>query len=421
MKKSLLFICFIFLFNITAVFAEGSYNQKTTVEFDIHIGNIENFKVCNAEMALYNTNNERLGVLNVEIDAVDVTKSIPFVVDEYTAGEEFYIMFLNNVDCIKYQSEFYGIYSKIPVKTYCDYYDENSQLIKGNKFSMTIYPLEQQKISFSHNSRTYKTDHPIKMVDGNCMISLVDVMNIFDLWQDKTSFDDVTGKLVIFNEDKNVEMTLWSNDASNGEAVTLATPPIRINSLMYVPLRFVCESLGARVNALNENGVLMVNVITSDGNFPEKDAFINSTNLTSRTNYLIWIDKSDFRVTVFEGSKNNWRAINSYPCSIGAPGTPTVTGVFEYYSKEKRWSYPGYYCGPIMRFYGGYAMHSTLVRYDGTDYDPRLEMMISHGCIRMKPSDIQYLWDTIPLYTRIYVTEYRELQMQFSFLYLNIF
>ena len=58
-----------------------------------------------------------------------------------------------------------------------------------------------------------------------------------------------------------------------------------------------------------------------------------------------------------------------------------------------------------MRFYKGYAMHSTLVRYDGTDYDPRLGMMISHGCIRMKPADIQYLWDTIPLYTKVYVTE----------------
>ncbi len=405
MKKKLLFIFLVFLLNMSVVCAEGSYNQKDTVEVDVTIGHIENFKVCNAEMALYNINHERLGVLNVEIDATEVTKTISFVVDEYIAGEEFYIMFLNNVDCIEYQSQFYGINSKIPVKTYCDYYDENSRIIKGNKFNMTIYPLQQQKISFLHNSRTYVTDHPIKIVNGNCMISLVDVMNIFDLWQHKTSFDDTTGKLVIFNEDKNVEMTLYSNDASNGEEVMLPTPPTRINSLMYVPLRFVCESLGARVDASSENGELTVNVITTESDFPQRDAFVNSKNLTSRTNYLIWIDKSDFRVTVFEGSKNNWRAINSYPCSIGAPGTPTITGEFEYYSKEKRWSYPKYYCGPIMRFYGGYAMHSTLVRYDGTDFDPRLEMMISHGCIRMKPSDIQYLWDTIPLYTRVYVTE----------------
>lgn len=405
MKKILKTLLLIFALSITVVGAEGSFNQKTTVELDVHIGNIENFKVCNAEMALFNTSNEQLGVLNVEINATDVEKTVIFAVDEYTVGEEFYISVLNNVDCIEYKSEFYGINSKIPLKTYCDYLDENSQMVKGNKFDITIYPLEQQKISFFNNSRTYKTDHPIKMVDGNCMISLVDVMNIFDLWQDKTSFDAATGKLVIYCGEKNIEMTLWSNDALNIEPVMLATPPTRINSLMYVPLRFTCEALGAQVNASYQNDVLNVNVVTSEGAFSEKNAFINSKNIESKTSYLIWIDKSDFAVTVFEGSKNNWRAMNSYPCSIGKPSTPTVTGEFEYHSKEKRWSYPGYYCGPIMRFYKGYAMHSTLVRYDGTDYDPRLGMMISHGCIRMKPADIQYLWDTIPLYTKVYVTE----------------
>lgn len=405
MKKILKTFLLIFALSTIVVGAEASFNQKTTVEFDVQIGNIENFKICNSEIALFNANNERLGVLNVEIDAVDVTKTITFIVDEYTVGEEFYVSFLNNVDCIEYKSEFYGINSKIPVKTYCDYLDENSQTVKGNKFDITVYPLQQQKISFKNNSRAYLTDHPIKMVDGNCMISLVDVMNLFDLWQDKTSFDETTGKLVIFGEEKNVEMTLWSNDASNGEEVMLPTPPTRINSLMYVPLRFTAEALGAEVNASYENGVLIVNVVTSKSTFPEKDAFINSKNIESKTGNLIWIDKSDFAVTVFEGSKNNWRAVNSYPCSIGKPSTPTITGEFEYFSKEKRWSYPGYYCGPIMRFYSGYAMHSTLVRYDGTDYDPRLGMMISHGCIRMKPADIQYLWDTIPLYTKVYVTE----------------
>lgn len=405
MKKRFLFILFVFLINMSIVYAKASYNQKDTVEVDVTIGHIENFKVCNAQMAIYNINHERLGETNVEINATDVTKTVSFVVDEYIAGEEFYIMFLNNIDCVEYQSEFHGINSKIQLKTYCDYYDENSRLIKGNKFSMTIYPIEQKKINFLHNSRTYETDYPIKLVDGNCMISLVDVMNIFDLWEDKTFFDDTTGKLVILGEEKNVEMTLYSNNASNGEEVILPTPPTRIDSLMYVPLRFACESLGAGVNALSENDELTVNVITTDGDFPQMDEFANSKNLTSRTNYLIWIDKSDFRVTVFVGSKNNWRAISSYPCSIGAVATPTITGEFEYYSRETRWSYPGYYCGPIMRFYGGYALHSTLIRYDGTDYDPRLEMMISHGCIRMHPSDIQYLWDTIPLYTRVYVTE----------------
>ncbi len=405
MKKKLLFICLVFLFNMTTVFAEGSFNQKTTVELDVKIGHIENFKVCDAEIVLYGEDKEQLDAKTLTINEIDTIKTVTFEVSEYTLGKEFYVSFLNNIDCAEYKNEFYGINSKLLLKTYCDYYDENSQLIKGNNFNITVYPLSHQSINFKNNSREYSLDYPVKLVNSDCMISLVDVMNIFDLWQDKTTFDNNSGRLEINYGDKNVVMTLGKTEASAEESITLTTAPQRINSIMYVPLRFVCESLGARVNASNVNGTLLVNVITSDGNFPQKDAFVNSKNITSRTNYLIWIDKSDFRVTVFEGSMNNWRAINSYPCSIGSPSTPTITGLFEYYSKEKRWSYPGYYCGPIMRFYGGYAMHSTLVKYDGTDYDPRLEMMISHGCIRMKPSDIQYLWDTIPLYTRVYVTE----------------
>lgn len=395
----------IFALNMSVAYADDSFNKKTTVEVEAYIGNIENFKCSTAELALYNKDNECLGVLNLFIDATNVKKTLTFIVDEYAAGEEFYLLCLNNADCIEYNSEFYGVGSKILLKTFSDYYDEKGQIVKGNKFNLTLYPLEQQKITFLHNSKEYITDHPIKLVNSDCMISLVDIMNIFDLWQDKTVFDSLTGRLEINVDDKNVVLTLDEQEASAKEAVVLTTAPLRINTLMYVPLRFTAEALGAEVVATYENGSLIVDIVTIETKFPEKDIFINSKNISSKTNYLIWIDKSDFAVTVFEGSQNNWRAINSYPCSIGAPKTPTITGQFEYFSKEKRWSYPQYYCGPVMRFYNGYALHSTLVRYDGTDYDPRLGMMISHGCIRMKPQDIQYMWDTIPLYTKVYVTE----------------
>lgn len=394
----------IFALNMSVAYADDTFN-KTTVEVEAYIGNIENFKCSRAEFALYNKNDECLGVLNLFIDTTDVKKTLTFVVDEYVAGEEFYLSCLNNVDCVLYNSEFYGVGSKIPLKTYCDYYDENGQLVKGNSFNINVYPLEQQKIKLLHNSYEYKTEYPIKLVNSDCMISLVDIMNIFDLWQDKTVFDSLTGRLEINVDDKNIVLTLDEQEASAKEAVVLTTAPLRINTLMYVPLRFTAEALGAEVVATYENGILKVDVVTIKTNFPEKDSFINSKSISSKTNYLIWIDKSDFAVTVFKGSQNNWRAINSYPCSIGTPKTPTITGEFEYFSKEKCWSYPQYYCGPVMRFYSGYALHSTLVRYDGTDYDSRLGMMISHGCIRMRPQDIQYLWDTIPLYTKVYVTE----------------
>lgn len=401
--KLVLLICAFFMLSAIVTFAEGE--TKSTVIVDIHIGEIENFKPATVKMVLYNKDKLSLGTLDLEIDKVNVEKTLTFDVGEYTDGEEFYLSCLNDVDCIKYMEEYYGVNSKILIKTFADYEDENAQIVKGNKFSMTLYPVEQQIIDVYHNWQKYKTDYQVTLVDGNCMISLVDVMNIFGLWDGKTVFDAETGRLEINADDKNVVMTLGSLEASGKEAVKLPTAPTRINTLMYVPLRFTCEALGAEVDAYSEYKKLEVDIITTPKNLGEKEKFINSKDMSSRTNYLIWIDKSDFRVTVFKGSKNNWKAQNTYPCSIGAPSTPTITGVFEYYSKEKRWSYPKYYCGPVMRFHGGYAMHSTLVKYDGTFYDGRLEKMISLGCIRMDPKDIQYLWDTIPLYTRIYVTE----------------
>ena len=59
-----------------------------------------------------------------------------------------------------------------------------------------------------------------------------------------------------------------------------------------------------------------------------------------------------------------------------------------------------------MRFYRGYALHSTLVNDDGTDRDARVGKMISHGCVRLRPDDIKWLSETIPLDTKVYVTEH---------------
>ena len=389
--KKVLLICAFFVLFTTVTFAEGETNQ--TFDIDIQIGEIKNFKPATVKMELYDKDFLSVGTLDLEIDEVNVVKTLAFDIGEYADDEQFYLSCLNDVDCIKYEEEYYGVGSKILLDTL-------------HKPSMTVYPIQQHVIEVYHNSREYKTDYQVTLVDEICMISLVDVMNIFDLWDGKTVFDGETGRLEINLDDKNVVMTLGKLEALNKEEeVTLPTAPTRINTLMYVPLRFTCEALGAEVDAYSQYQELEVDIITIAKNLEQKEEFINSMDMSSRTDYLIWIDKSDFRVTVFKGSKNNWNAQNTYPCSIGAPNTPTITGVFEYYSKEKRWSYPNYYCGPVMRFYGGYAMHSTLIKYDGTFYDGRLEKKISLGCIRMAPKDIQYLWDTIPLYTRIYVTE----------------
>ncbi len=136
----------------------------------------------------------------------------------------------------------------------------------------------------------------------------------------------------------------------------------------------------------------------------ENEVYVNSRDIHSRTNYLIWISKKDYTVNVYLGSNRNWNIVKSFPCAIGAPRTPTIEGEFEYIERLNRWEYPNYYCGPVMRFYRGYALHSTLIQYNGTAYDDRVGVQISLGCIRLHPEDINWLVANAPMYTKIVIT-----------------
>ena len=132
--------------------------------------------------------------------------------------------------------------------------------------------------------------------------------------------------------------------------------------------------------------------------------YVNQKGLSSQTEYLIWVSKSEFKVRVFRGSKGNWNLINSLTCAIGKPSTPTCEGTYKYYQAQKMWDYGSYYVGPIMRFNGGYAIHSTLIYKNGTPKDNRVGMKLSLGCVRLQPQDINWLFSTIPLYTTIHIT-----------------
>jgi len=191
-----------------------------------------------------------------------------------------------------------------------------------------------------------------------------------------------------------------------GEAMNLDAPIPQKDGKAYYPLSKVGVYFACNYNLLS-NGVYLTEVSLTSSVYSDKyvkESTINTRNISSKTNYMIWVSKKDFQVNIFTGSQNNWTLLHTFPCSIGAPGTPTVEGQFEYYQWQPRWTYSSYYCGPIMRFYHGYAFHSYLIKYNGTPYDGRLGMRISHGCVRMHPDDIGWMAANIPLYTKVYIT-----------------
>lgn len=188
----------------------------------------------------------------------------------------------------------------------------------------------------------------------------------------------------------------------------LQTPeasPETVNGVLYVPVSLVVRAYNLAI-IVDKNGEKPILYLASAGNENAQllENYISSTDLASDTNYLIWVSKHEYKVRVFLGSKGDWRYHRTFPCAIGAPSTPTCEGTYKYYQSQTMWDYGSYYVGPIMRFNGGYALHSTLIYKNGTPKDDRVGMRLSLGCVRLHPWDINWLSANAPLYTTVHIT-----------------
>ncbi len=137
-----------------------------------------------------------------------------------------------------------------------------------------------------------------------------------------------------------------------------------------------------------------------------KQNFVNSKGYSSNTQYLVWANLATQKVNVFQGSKGNWKLIKVFRCASGAPSTPTPQGVTYVTYKQTAWKTDKYVCKPIVRFYPntGYAFHSILYKADESGIlDGSIGFPVSHGCLRMKPASIQWIYDNIPSKTTVVI------------------
>lgn len=135
-----------------------------------------------------------------------------------------------------------------------------------------------------------------------------------------------------------------------------------------------------------------------------KTDYVNSNNIASATNYLIWVNLSSFKVNIYKGSKNNWNLVHSYVCTIGKPSTPTPKGNYTvgvkglYFGVNK-----GYKCWYYTQFKGNYLFHSIIYNLDGSVRDGRLGMKLSDGCIRLVKENAKWIYDNIPRGTKVVI------------------
>jgi lipoprotein-anchoring transpeptidase ErfK/SrfK len=118
---------------------------------------------------------------------------------------------------------------------------------------------------------------------------------------------------------------------------------------------------------------------------------------TPNPNRWILVELSQQRLTAYE----NGVAIRSISVSTGLPGTPTVIGDFNIYTKlpEQAMSGPGYYLPGVpyvMYFYRGYAIH-------GTYWHNNFGQPMSHGCVNLPTAEAEWLYNFAEIGTAVRV------------------
>lgn len=355
-----------------------------------------------AVIELYDMDGTLLGSASNHVDANTKSVNMTFDTPAYKMGEKFKIKLVSGLRSIKYYDKWVEAGGELEVVTY-GYMDENGAYKQNNGCSISGNPHYEKELCMYVSGRQIFPSPRARIVDGTAMIPVRAIGEAMGL---KVKYDknydsvvcSVDGKEVIFNANS-AYTTIFGSDTYAPHAT------IYLDGSLFVPVRTLAEAFGSSLEVLDFGDHLDVII----GESPIVKEYMNRTpvnrnGIGSRTNYLVWVSKSEYKVRVYQGSQYHWEELRSFPCAIGAWDTPTITGQFEYIERTQ-WNYPGYYVGPVLRFHNGYALHSTLLYYGGGEYDGRVGVNISHGCIRLHPQDINWIADTIPFRTRIYITE----------------
>ena len=121
------------------------------------------------------------------------------------------------------------------------------------------------------------------------------------------------------------------------------------------------------------------------------------------------VDLSDRRVYVYE----NDLVKVSYPVAIGQPGWETPTGSFSVFQRYQNpvWQHPitGRRCYlekkiPLGKWWIGFgSVGKLLIGFHGTNDEQLVGQPVSHGCLRMRNSDIGKLYQQISTGTPVTV------------------
>lgn len=344
-----------------------------------------------------------IGTKEEWIGGITEALELKFDVPELKAGDTYKLRLKSGLNYIKYYDKTYGVGEDVELVAY-GYRNENDEPCVASEFALEGCPLYEHAIVTYVEGVQLQLYPDARLIDSTAMVPVRPVAEALGL---DVRYDEAYNSIVCEIAGKQAIFNVGTAYATiMGADMYMPANCEIIDNTAFVPARVLAEAFGCTVEALEFGDHIDVCIGESSVVKEYRMSIpVNRWGISSRTNYMVWIDKSDFKVRVYKGSKGKWEEVKSFTCAIGAPGSPTITGSFEYEYRMPQWSYPGYYVGPCLVFYGNYAMHSTLLQYNGTPYDNRVGVMISHGCVRLRKADIDWLDRNLPVKSRVYITE----------------
>lgn len=124
----------------------------------------------------------------------------------------------------------------------------------------------------------------------------------------------------------------------------------------------------------------------------QKEAFVNMKGYESPTDYLIWINHHSCNVTIFKGSKGEWKQVKSYMCVVGTE-TNTGMGYAKILKKGVKYGHPIIYFTWSNRLMAGNSFHARV--------DSNVRGALSGGCIRLQVDALRFINDKCDIGTTV--------------------
>lgn len=354
-----------------------------------------------ASLQLYSYDGELLSEASQWVGGITTELIYTFSVPQYTAGETFKLKIDSGLSALRYYNDLYYAGQSIDLTTYTTETDGVQTV--SDKFELNAIPMFNKSVNVKYDGVSVGLYPGARVIDGVTMVPI-------------RALAQYIGFGVEYNSNYNVEIVSLGNDKIYfnlntdyttvfGTDIAAAHPTIMLDGTVFVALRTFADAIGSSLDVKDNYTSLDINMTASSKvNNYFNGMFVNQSGISSRTDYLVWISLHEYKARVYLGKQYQWKPIREMTCAIGAPSSPTITGSFEYQYSMPRWDYGTYYVGPCLVFYGNYALHSVFLYQDGSEYDGRVGMQLSHGCVRFKKVDIDWLYSMIPLNTRIYIT-----------------